>query len=560
MIAKIRGLTTMAVISFGLGLMGCSRQPSADLIILRGLIYTMNPAMPQVEAVAVRGDRIVSAGSVEEIRKLQGPQTRLLDLRGKTVLPGLIDAHAHLNSLGRSLAELNLRGTSSPEQIREMVLARIDQTPQGEWISGRGWDQNDWERREFPTWRDLTGTEARPVYLRRVDGHAVWVNKTALDLCGVDRNTPNPAGGRIVRDQTGAPTGILVDNAIDLISRKMPISSRAERIRRLKSAIATCHAVGLVGVHDAGVDSVDLSIYEELAERNDLKLRVYAMLDDSSEAKTWLWSRLQNGPLLMPDHSLTVRSVKLYADGALGSRGASLQEPYSDDSTNRGLMTTTPDELYQITRQCLQAGFQVCTHAIGDAGNRIALDVYERVLKENPVEDHRLRIEHCQVLSLDDIGRFSALGIIPSMQPTHATSDMPWAEERLGSERIKGAYAWRKLLDSGCRIPCGSDFPVESPNPLWGIYAAVTRQDHDGKPVGGWYPEERMTILEAVRGFTLDAAYAAFAEREMGSIEVGKLADFTILNRDIFNVAPPDLLKTQVVYTIVGGEIVYSSP
>lgn len=548
----------MASISFYMS--GCSQQSPADLIISGGRIYTMNPAETQVEAVAVRGDRIVYAGTAEGANKFRGDETTLLDLKGKTVLPGLIDAHAHLLSLGRSLVELDLVGTTSPQQIRDMVLKKAAETPQGGWISGRGWDQNDWEIKKFPTWRDLDGTESHPVYLRRIDGHAAWVNQAALKLCGIDRNTPDPKGGKIIRDQDGEPTGVFIDDAADLIALKMPLPPRDEQIRRLKSAIQKCHSVGLVGVHDAAIDSTKLDVFEELHRRGELTLRVNAMLYDSSAARSWLKSWFERGHLETDDHYFKIRSVKLFADGALGSRGAALLEPYSDDPSNRGLLLKSTDELYQVTKPALEAGFQVCTHALGDLGVRTVLDAYERALKGASPGDYRLRIEHCEVISPADQPRFAALGVIPSMQPTHATSDMPWIEDRLGPERVKGVCVWRELLDSGCRIPCGSDFPVESPDPLWGIYAAVTRQDHEGRPEGGWYPRQKMTVEEAVRGFTIDAAYAEFAEDLKGSIEVGKLADFTILDRDIFEIPAREILDTQVRYTIVGGNIVYQSP
>lgn len=553
-----RKLAIMLYASLLSGFLGCSTERPADMIIRGGRIYTMNRTSPQVEAVAFRGDRIVYAGSAGGVDKLQGKDTRLLDLQGKTALPGLIDAHAHLISLGRSLAQLNLVGTTSPEQIRGMVLENLEKTPLGGWISGRGWDQNDWDVKQFPSWWDLMGTESHPVYLSRVDGHAVWVNKTALDLCGITADTPDPEGGRIIRDERGEPTGVFVDNAIDLIKNKMPEPSPEELTAWAGSAIRECNRVGLVGMHDAWVDSIRLEIYRELHRQGELTLRINALL--STEDEGFLGSWFERGPATEADHHLTVRSVKFFADGALGSRGAALLEPYSDEPSNQGLLLVKSERLYQTTKRALDNGFQVCTHAIGDAANRLVLDAYEKALQENPVEDHRLRIEHSQIVTLQDIPRFAKLGVIPSMQPTHATSDMPWVEDRLGPERIRGAYAWRKFLDQGCRIPCGSDFPVESPNPLWGIYSAVTRQDHQGWPEGGWCPEERMTLEEVVRGFTIDAAWAEFAENLKGSIEVGKLADFTVLDKDIFSITPAEILKTRVMYTIIGGKIVYEAP
>jgi hypothetical protein len=533
----------------------CSQQKKADLVILGGKIYTLEEGDSVVEAVAVRDGRIVFAGSDEGAAGFAGPATVRIRLEGETVLPGLVDAHAHISGLGRALSELNLVGTDSPARIREMVLER-EATEEGEgWISGRGWDQNDWAVERFPTWKDLEGTESRPVALRRIDGHAVWLNRKAMEICGISSATPDPEGGAIIRDEKGEPTGILLDNAAELVTSKMPEPTRAERTAWIKKALKEINRNGLVGVHDAGVDGRTLEIYRHLAAAGSLSVRVNAMIDPADEGL--LESTLARGPSDEFDHLLVIRSVKLFADGALGSRGAALLEPYSDRPDQRGLLVTPRDELARITEAALDHGFQVCIHAIGDAANRTALDVFEEALEKHPSRDARLRIEHAQVVSPQDVERFARLGVIASMQPTHATSDMDWAEERLGRERIEGAYAWRKLIRSGATIACGSDFPVEDVNPLKGIYAAVTRKSPEGDPPGGWYPEECMTIQEAVRGFTINAAYAQFAERIRGTIAVGKLGDFTILDRDIFSCPSAEILDARVVYTIVGGRIVY---
>lgn len=558
-------LSSQKFIGFLLGMVimilansGCSRQP-ADLILIGGKIITMNASQPQAQAVAVQGDRILFVGSAEGVKKYRGVETTIIQLKDSIILPGLVDAHAHLNSLGQFLTQLNLVGKTSKEQIRQMVIDKSQEIQPGDWIQGRGWDQNDWDIKEFPTWKDLPEDELHPVYLRRVDGHAAWVNKTALNLCGINRDIPDPEGGSILRDRNGDPTGVLIDNAIDLVTCKIPKPSLEERTRWIKAAIEKCHQVGLTGINDAGVDSIKLQIYHNLQRNSELNFRIYAMLDDTTSERSWLKNQLCEGPYESPDKMLCIRSIKLYADGALGSRGAALLEDYSDDPGNFGLLMHEPDFYYQTAIMALISGFQLNTHAIGDRGNRMILDVYARALNNHPVKDHRFRIEHAQIVHPQDIPRFAELGVIPSMQPTHATSDMDWVEKRLGRERLDGAYAWRKLLNSGCRIPCGSDFPVENPNPLWGIYAAVTRQDHSGLPEGGWLSEERMTVEEAVRGFTLDAAYASFAEDHMGSIEVGKSADFTILDQDIFTIPPEKILETRVIVTIVGGKIVYQA-
>ncbi len=527
---------------------------SADLVITGGRLYTLNPQQPIVEAIAIQEARIIYVGSSAGAESLITSATQVLDLRGLTLIPGLIDAHAHLASLGHALSELDLRGTTSATQICELVRVQQNQLPPGAWITGRGWDQNDWEIKNFPTWRDLRDTEANPVYLRRVDGHAAWVNKTTLEICGILNDTPDPLGGRLLRDEHGNLTGVLVDNAMDLVTQSIPQPTLNDRINWIKVGVQECRRVGLVGVHDAGADALTLAAYRKLQQQGELDFRVYVMVEaaDSTSLADWL----QGGTVKFDDY-LTIRAIKLYADGALGSRGAALLEPYSDDPGNRGLLVNTPDYLYQTTLQAVKAGYQVCTHAIGDAANRVVLNAYEKVLSEVPPGDYRLRLEHAQVISPQDLTRCSALGVIPSMQPTHATSDMPWAVDRLGPDRIKGAYAWRTLLNLGCRLPFGSDFPVEAPNPLWGIYAAVTRQDPEGQPVGGWFPEQRLTVEEALKGFSLEAAYAGFAERDQGSLEVGKLADFTVLDQDPFQISPRDLYLVKVIYTIIGGQIVY---
>jgi predicted amidohydrolase YtcJ len=516
-----------------------------------GMIYTMDPENPVVEAVVVQGDTIVFTGGADAAGRFERSGARVVDLSGATMLPGLIDAHGHLRNLGRTLANLQLVGTASAEDVRTRVLEFQRKTPKGAWIRGRGWDQNDWEIQEFPSWRDLIGTEENPVYLRRVDGHAAWVNRTALDLCGIDRGTPDPPGGRILRDGDGEPTGVLIDDATQLVSDHIPEPTDAELDHWLTLAMARCNRYGLTAVHDAGTDASVLASLQRLHERGQLTLRVYCMLDGDDEGL--LARHFATGPSRLAGGMVVVGAIKLYADGALGSRGAALKAPYTDDPGNNGLILDPPERLADLGGKALEAGFQVCTHAIGDRANNIVLNVYRDILREHPRSDPRLRIEHCQVVSPLDIPRFHRLGVIPSMQPTHATSDMYWAEERLGPDRILGAYAWRSFVDDGNRLPLGSDFPVESVRPLWGIYAAVTRQDHDGWPPGGWYPDQRLTVAEAVRGFTTDAAYAEFAETTRGKIAAGMVADFTVLDRDIFRIPPAEILQTEVEFVVVGG-------
>jgi predicted amidohydrolase YtcJ len=539
------------------GSSGLAAERPADLIVTGGVVYTLDPGHPRVEAVAAAGGRIVYAGDREGARAYQGSTTRIFDAAGLTVIPGLVDAHAHLAGLGTRLSVLDLTPAGSASGVRGLVLERAKTASPGEWIQGRGWDQNDWEVKEFPIWRDLEGTESHPVYLRRVDGHAAWINRTALELCGIGPDTPDPEGGRIVRDGEGMPTGILVDNAIELVTKIIPEPSFDERVRRMKLALAECLRFGLTGVHDAGVGEKDLEVLRLLEERGELGIRVYAMID--ADEADFARSQLSRGPFIGADHVLDVRAIKLYADGALGSRGAALIDPYADEPSNRGLVVTSREKLLDWTTAAFESGFQVCTHAIGDAGNRVTLDAYEEALAKTGAADARPRIEHAQVLAREDIPRFARLGVIASVQPTHATSDMGWAGDRLGSERLEGAYAWRKLIGSGCRIACGSDFPVEAVNPIWGIYAALTRQDHDGNPNGGWRAEERMTLDEALRGFTADAAYASFMETVKGTIQPGMLADFTILDRDLYASTPSEILSARFIATVVGGAVLYEA-
>lgn len=553
--AVIRMMMVTMAVGAGVCGVGCVVRLPADLLLVGGVIYTMDRRHPMVEAVAVRGGRIVFTGDRGEAAMFRGPDTRVIELDKEMVVPGLVDAHGHVMNLGSYLAELRLIGTSSAAEVRRMVLEKQSKADEGAWIMGRGWDQNDWETKSFPTWRDLDGTEANPVYLRRVDGHAAWVNKTALDFFGITRDTADPPGGRIVRDERGDPTGVLIDRAKDLAFEEIPEPPLVEKTRRIRLAIEECKRFGLTGVHDAGAKRDEVEIYRRLEEAGELGFRIYVMMD--ADDSTFVREEFERGPSV--GNYVTVRALKLYADGALGSRGAALLEPYSDEPEQRGLQITAPRELANWTRLALQKGFQVCTHAIGDAGNRSVIDVYERETQSFPGLDHRFRVEHAQVLALEDIDRMAESKIIASMQPTHATSDMYWATDRLGTRRVEGAYAWRKLVDAGVLIACGSDFPVESVNPLWGIYAAVTRRDHDGWPPGGWRAGECLTLDEALKGFTIHAAYAGFAERKSGTIEVGKLADLTVFDRDISHIAPEEILDRRVVHTIVGGEVVFSA-
>lgn len=530
----------------------------ADLVLQHARVVTLSKDHTTASAVAVSGERIVYVGDDKGVKAYVGKNTRVIDAGGCTVMPGLVDAHGHLNNLGKILHDVNLVGTTSIADVVKHVRDYQTHVKPGDWIHGRGWDQNDWTTQSFPTWRDLAATEANPVYLDRVDGHALWVNKRALELCGITRDTKDPPGGRIERDEKGEPTGVFVDEAETLIESRVPAPSATELDARLAAAIAECNKFGLTGVHDAGTTREVMESLQRLGAADKLTLNIYSMIDSQDDA--FAHELLAKGPWQDFGGRLTVRAFKLRADGALGSRGALLLEPYQDDPGNLGLNVQTPDTLLWWTRSALSRGFQVGTHAIGDRANRMMLDIYEKALRETGKKDARLRIEHAQIVSLQDIPRFAALGVIASMQPTHATSDMPWAVKRVGGERLKGAYAWRTLRDSGAVLAFGSDFPVESVNPLLGLYAAITRQDADGQPAGGWYPEQKLTLVEALRAFTAGAAYAGFDEKDAGRIEAGMRADITVLDGDMTNAAPRVLLGTHAKYTITRGRVVYERP
>jgi len=506
--------------------------------------------------MAVRGGKVQFVGSTRAAMALRGASTRVIDLNGRTVIPGMVDAHGHVDNLGLALRTVDLTGTSSYDEVIARVAARAKTMQPGQWIIGRGWDQNDWGDTRFPTHEKLTAAVPNnPVYLTRVDGHAGLANASALKAANITAQTRDPDGGHIERTANGSPAGVFIDNAQGLLRRVVPQPTRDEVKSEVQAAIAEAQKWGLTGVHDAGASSQVLDIYEELGKAGQLNFRMYAMIsDDSTTLAKWF----ARGPLVGGyDNTLWIRSIKLYIDGALGSRGAALLDPYADMANTNGLLVSKPEHIGEVAARALKTGFQVNTHAIGDRGNRIVLDEYEKALKTTPVADHRFRVEHAQIISPDDIPRFAELGVIPSMQASHQTSDMYWAGTRLGSTRLLGAYAWRSLLNNGSIIPNGSDFPVEQVNPLISFHAAFSRQDARDWPPNGWYPEQKMTRDEALRSITLWPAYAAFQESVMGSLSPGKLADFVVLDQDIMRVAPEQVLRTQVLATYVGGKAVY---
>jgi hypothetical protein len=531
----------------------------AELILHNGRIYTVDPSRPFVDAMVVRDGRVVFTGPERLALNYKGAATRMVDLDGRTVIPGMIDAHAHMGGLGQALQVVDLVGTRSYDEIVARVAARAREVPAGTWILGRGWDQNDWADTRFPTHEALSrAVTNHPVYLTRVDGHAALVNEAAMRAANVTRATPDTRGGRLERNADGSPTGVLIDDAMFQVQRVIPPRSADDIKRGMRLAIAEANKWGLTGVHDAGVGRDEVAAYEELARSGDYPLRHYIMIQpDDSTLQAFLPKGPQRGA---HNGRLWISSIKAYADGALGSRGAALLEPYSDDPKATGLVRVAPERLADVAVRALRSGFQLNTHAIGDRGNRMVLDAYEKALTQVPAGDHRFRIEHAQIIHSDDIPRFAALGVIPAMQSSHQTSDMYWAGNRLGQGRLLGAYAWRSLLNTGVVIANGSDFPVEHVNPLISFHAAFSRQDANNWPVGGWLPQEAMTRDEALKSMTIWAAHAGFMEKEVGSLEPGKYADFVILDQDIMQIPAELVLKTRVMSTWVGGKTVYERP
>jgi len=528
---------------------------TADLEVTNARIYTVDPRHPRASAIAVRQGSIEAVG--DDVSRYIGPSTTVIDAKGATIIPGFIDSHGHVRDLGEMLEQIDLRGLTSEAAAVDKVRNAVRQLKPGEWILGQSWDQNLWQSKQFPT-ADLLSRAApdNPVSLSRVDGHAVWVNRRALALADINAATPDPPGGRILRDTSGQPTGVLIDNAQSLIARKIPPASPEQIEQLLLRAMQECARLGLTTVHDAGVPQGDIDGYRSLIRKGQLPVRVYAMLAYSAGPKlldTWL----ARGPEI--GDYLTVRSIKMVSAGALGSRGAAMIEPYSDDPGNGGLLILDRATIRGVAERAVAKGFQVNTHAIGDLANRTALDAYGDVLKG--ANDKRFRIEHAQIVAPDDFAKFKKYSVLASMQATHATSDMLWAGTRVGPERIRGGYAWQTMLRLGVHVPNGSDFPVESPNPLWGFYAAITRQKQDGtygaNQAGGWFPDQRMSRDEALRSWTIEGAYAAFEEKRKGSIEPGKMADFVMLSGDIMAIPPADILKTRVTMTVTGGKIVW---
>ena len=519
------------------------------MLLTNGRIHTMDSRATVVDSVVIRDGRVVFAGARAAINP--GPGEPIVDLGGLTALPGLVDAHAHLIMLARARLQLRVGHLDSEAAVATVVAQAAVVTPAGEWLTGRGWDQTRWPGQRFPTRASLDrAAPAHPVALTRVDGHATWANGAALRAAGIDRHTGDPAGGVVAKDENGEPTGLLVDAAQELVRAVVPAPSADRFEHALEDAMAECLAKGLTGIHEMGVDLPALAAYRRLAERGRFPLRNYVAV---SGRKAWAEYR-ERGREVIGDDRIVVGALKLWLDGALGSRGAALHHPYCDDPTSRGLVLIPPDELDRQLREAHAAGFQACVHAIGDRANTLALDAMEHV----GVAGRRFRIEHAQVLAPDDVPRFQRLGVIPSMQATHCTSDMRWAGDRLGPDRLDGAYAWRSLLATGTIIAGGSDFPVEDANPFHGLHASVTRAPREGEHAG-WQPGQRMTRDEAVRSFTTWNAWAAGQERELGSLEPGKHADLIVLSEDVMTCEESRIKDVSPLLTMVGGVVAFTS-
>jgi predicted amidohydrolase YtcJ len=554
---------------------------NVDLVVVNGNIYTVNEKQPHAEAFAVKDQRIAFVGSTADVEKLSGANTRVIDLGGKTVVPGLTDSHCHIFGIGEREMRLNLEGTNSLQDFLEKVKERVSQTERGKWITGRGWIETFWKPAEFPARQDLDKVAPdNPVFLTRADGHASVVNSTALKIAKIDRSTLNPFGGEISKTN-GEPNGMLLDNAQDLVAKHVPKPTEAEREQALLLGINREIGLGWCEIQNAGSHKEDIKLIKKAFADGKIKIRfINAVYGPGEDAQNFL----ATGPTINAfNHHFTQRTIKIIFDGALGSRGAALLKPYNDAPDTSGFLTEKPEELRPLFEEALRRGIQVETHAIGDRANRIILDLYDQAFKAVPPSERKLpggassgepgvaelcppkssdvrwRVEHAQILNAADIPRFAKLGVIPSMQPSHAISDLFFAPARLGMDRLAGAYAWQSFLKSGCMIAGGSDAPVERGEPMIEFYAAVARKSIKGESGEGWHPEQAVSREQALKMFTIWPAYAAFEERDKGSVEPGKLADFTVLSQDIMKIPEPEILKTRAEMTVIGGEIVFDA-
>jgi predicted amidohydrolase YtcJ len=536
----------------------------ADGLFLNGNVYTVNENQPHAEAVAVKGDRILFVGSNEDVARMQGPATHVIDLQGQTVVPGLTDSHYHIFGVGEREITLNLEKTASLGDFLARVKDRVGFSKPDQWVTGRGWIETFWRPPTFPTRADLDRIASNnPVFLERADGHAAVANSAALKIAGIDKNTPDPFGGQILKDkQTGEPSGMLLDNAMELVEKKIPALTPTEQERAFLLGVERSLELGWCEIQNAGSVNAQIDLMRRLYGEGKIKLRIYNAVFGPGEPARRL---LTDGPTLnFYQHHFTQRTIKVIFDGALGSRGAALLAPYSDADTS-GFLKEKESDLLPIFEEALRHGIQVETHAIGDRANRVILDLYQRAFQTVPpeqrkVRDPRWRVEHAQILSPADLPRFAKLGIIPSMQPSHAISDLFFAPSRLGMERLSGAYAWQSLIKSGVIIAGGSDAPVERGEPMIEFYAAVARKSQQGFSGEGWHPEQAVSRGQALKMFTLWSAYAAFEEKDKGSLEPGKLADLTVLSQDIMKIPEPEILKTRCMMTVIGGDVVFRAP
>ncbi len=554
----VRPILLSACLLFSLSF--CSTKPSADLYLYNANGYSLSgDSLVQFTAMAIKDGKVLAIGDTSELAQ-QYRYDATFDVKGKTLLPGLIDAHGHVMGLGHRLMQVNLEGTKSVNEAIRRIQAYVQDNPDVDWILGGGWNQVLWEDKQFPTAAQLDSLPGdKPIFLRRVDGHAAWANQIALQRAGISRETTDPPGGRILRDKLGNPTGVLIDKAMDMVEQVIPAANENLEKQALQKALEQLRSLGITSTHDAGIDYNTYLRYREFAEKGQLTTRIYAMISgvgkdfDQISADGLLKNYLND--------FLSVRSVKLYGDGALGSRGAALLQPYHDDAGNHGLLFYQADTLSKMILKAVKKGYQVNVHAIGDAANKAALDAYAITLDSvSSSMDLRHRIEHAQVVLPDDFPRFKSLNIIASMQPVHATSDKNMAEDRLGKDRILGAYAWRTVLMNGIVLASGSDYPVEHANPFHGLYAAITRMDTLGNPIGGWYPDQKLNRFEALKSFTHDAAYAGHQEQVLGSLTPGKWADFSIVDQDYFKVPDSSIWRTKVLQTFVAGKPVFTRP
>jgi predicted amidohydrolase YtcJ len=531
--------------------------PKADLVLKNANVHTLDVARPRAQAVAIQGRDIVAVGANEDVEARIGPGTRVLDLQGLTVVPGFAESHAHLLGVGYQRLDVDLVGAATFAEVVQRVARAREGRPAGDWVRGRGWHEEKWTAlpadavRGFPTHHALSAsTPDHPVVLERADGHAVLLNAKAMTLAGITKDTESPPGGEVVKDGAGNPTGILVDRAEALA--RVPGRTAGEDRRALDLAMDECAEKGVTSFTDAGASLEAIALYKEYAAQGKLRTRLYVMAAGLPAMKAL--GRPVTG---LGGGLLTIRAVKLVADGAMGSRGAALLEPYADDPGNSGLVVTTPEEVLEASRYALRNGFQVATHAIGDRANRFVLDAYQKAFAETPlVKDARFRIEHAQILDERDVARFGRMGVIASMQGIHCSSDRPWAPQRIGMDRVvEGLYVWRKLLQGGARIVNGTDAPVEDLSPIASFYSSVARKDAKGQPPGGFEPDERMTRDEALRSYTSEAAWAAFEGDVRGRVRPGLRADLVALSQDILTVPEDEIPRTRIALTVVNGEI-----